>query len=75
MLITPLDTKGLENRFNVFLRQKKITWKSIKIGNRITYTKFYENIYLPNVIQTEVILFSRFDILRSFLFYLTNTCS
>ena len=40
VLITTLDRKGLENRFNIFLRHKKITWKSIKIRNNITYTKY-----------------------------------
>ena len=40
VLITTLDRKGLENRFNIFLRHKKITWKSIKIRNNIMYTKY-----------------------------------
>ena len=76
MFTTPLDGKGLEDRFNISCGKKKKLGSGLtKIRDKIT--RYYENIELhdPTSSKKKRNSFSRFGILRSILFYLANTYS
>ena len=74
MVTAPLDGKGLKDRFNIFLCQKKITWQSINKNMQNKITNYYENIdfHGPNVVK-KINSFSPLGILNYFADLRNNT--